>query len=72
LEAAETQPVDSNQGGPVEPQGILVLDDMRFQGRNPAIEDGVVRARRRILADERFVCAEINWSSGLLLATRVR
>ena len=56
----------------VEMHGMLVLDDMRFQGRNPAIEDGVVRARRQILADERFVCAEMNWSSGLLLATRVR
>lgn len=56
----------------VERNGILVLDDMRFQGRNPAIEEGVVRARRQILADDRFVCAELNWSCGLLIATRVR
>jgi demethylmenaquinone methyltransferase/2-methoxy-6-polyprenyl-1,4-benzoquinol methylase len=56
----------------VETHGILVLDDMRFQGRNPAIEEGVVRARRQIMADDRFVCAEVNWSSGLLNATRVR
>lgn len=56
----------------VEKGGILVLDDMRFQGRNPAIEEGVVRARRQLLADDRFVCAEMTWSSGLMLATRVR
>jgi predicted O-methyltransferase YrrM len=56
----------------VETRGILILDDMRFQGRNPAIEEGVVKARRQILADDRFVCAEVNWSSGLLIATRVR
>jgi demethylmenaquinone methyltransferase/2-methoxy-6-polyprenyl-1,4-benzoquinol methylase len=56
----------------VEPHGILILDDMRFQGRNPMIEEGVVKARRQILADERFVCAEVNWSCGLLIATRVR
>ena len=56
----------------VEPHGLVIFDDMRFQGRSPAIEDGVVRARRQILADDRFVCAEMNWSSGLLLATRVR
>jgi demethylmenaquinone methyltransferase/2-methoxy-6-polyprenyl-1,4-benzoquinol methylase len=56
----------------VEMRGILVLDDMRFQGRSPVIEEGVVKARRQILADNRFVCAEMNWSSGLLLATRVR
>jgi predicted O-methyltransferase YrrM len=56
----------------VEPHGLLVLDDMRFQGRNPAIEEGVVGARKQLLADERFICAEINWSSGLLLATKVR
>lgn len=56
----------------VEPHGILVLDDMRFQGRNPMIEEGVVKARRQILSDDRFVCAEVNWSSGLLIATRVR
>jgi demethylmenaquinone methyltransferase/2-methoxy-6-polyprenyl-1,4-benzoquinol methylase len=56
----------------VELNGLLILDDMRFQGRGPAIEDGVVRVRRQLLADDRFVCAEMNWSSGLLLATRVR
>jgi len=56
----------------VEPHGILILDDMRFQGRNPMIEEGVVKARRQILADERFVCAEVSWSCGLLIATRVR
>lgn len=56
----------------VEPHGILVFDDMRFQGRSPAIEEGVVRARRQVLADDRFLCAEMNWSSGLLLATRAR
>jgi demethylmenaquinone methyltransferase/2-methoxy-6-polyprenyl-1,4-benzoquinol methylase len=56
----------------VEPNGLLVLDDMRFQGRNPVIEDGVVRARKQLLADGRFLCAEVNWSSGLLLATKVR
>jgi demethylmenaquinone methyltransferase/2-methoxy-6-polyprenyl-1,4-benzoquinol methylase len=56
----------------VEMRGVLVLDDMRFQGRNPAIEEGVVRARRQLLADDRFVCAEMTWSSGLMLATRVR
>ena len=56
----------------VELHGLLVLDDMRFQGRNPAIEEGVVRVRRQLLADDRFTCAELNWSSGLLLATRVR
>jgi predicted O-methyltransferase YrrM len=56
----------------VEKGGLLVLDDMRFQGRNPAIEEGVVRARRQLLADDRYVCAEMTWSSGLMLATRVR
>jgi predicted O-methyltransferase YrrM len=56
----------------VEMRGVLVLDDMRFQGRNPAIEEGVVRTRRQLLADDRFVCAEMTWSSGLMLATRVR
>ena len=56
----------------VEPHGILILDDMRFQGRNPMIEEGVVKARRQILTDERFVCAELSWSCGLLIATRVR
>ncbi|MGD0019312.1 MAG: class I SAM-dependent methyltransferase [Candidatus Limnocylindrales bacterium] len=55
----------------VETHGLLILDDRRFQGRNPAIEEGVVRARRQLLADHRFVCAEMNWSSGVLLATRV-
>lgn len=56
----------------IERKGLLVLDDMRFQGRNPAIEEGVVRARKQLLADGRFLCAEVNWSSGLLLATKVR
>jgi predicted O-methyltransferase YrrM len=56
----------------VEVNGLLVLDDMRFQGRSPMIEDGIVRARRQLLADDRFVCAEVNWSSGLLLASRVK
>jgi demethylmenaquinone methyltransferase/2-methoxy-6-polyprenyl-1,4-benzoquinol methylase len=56
----------------VEMHGLLVLDDMRFQGRNPAIEEGVVRARKQLLADDRFLCAEMNWASGLLFATRVR
>jgi hypothetical protein len=45
---------------------------MLFQGRDQAIEEGVVRARRQILADDRFICAELNWSTGLLIATRVR
>ena len=56
----------------VDLHGILVLDDMRFQGRTPAIEEGVVRVRRQLMTDDRFVCVEMNWSSGLLLATRVR
>lgn len=56
----------------VEMRGLLVLDDMRLQGRDPAIEDGIVRVRRQLLADDRFICAEMDWSSGLLLATRVR
>lgn len=56
----------------VEMRGILVLDDMRFQGRIQMIEEAVVGVRRQILGDDRFVCAEMNWSSGLLLATRVR
>jgi predicted O-methyltransferase YrrM len=56
----------------VELHGLLILDDMRFSGRNPAIEEGVVRVRKQLLADERFVCAEINWASGLMLATKVR
>ena len=56
----------------VEPNGLLIFDDMRFSGRNPMIEEGVVAARKRLLADERFVCAEMNWASGVLLATRVK
>jgi demethylmenaquinone methyltransferase/2-methoxy-6-polyprenyl-1,4-benzoquinol methylase len=56
----------------VELHGLIVFDDMRFRARSPAIEDGVVRVRRQLLADDRFVCAEMNWSTGLMLATRVR
>lgn len=56
----------------LERQGILILDDMRFCGRNPAIEEGVVRARKQVFADDRFVSVEVSWATGLLLATRVK
>jgi predicted O-methyltransferase YrrM len=56
----------------LERQGVLVLDDMRFCGRNPAIEDGIVKARKQVFADERFVSVEIGWATGLILATRVK
>jgi demethylmenaquinone methyltransferase/2-methoxy-6-polyprenyl-1,4-benzoquinol methylase len=57
----------------LEPNGLLVMDDMRFQGRSQVVEDGVVQARKQLLADDRYVCAEItNWASGLMLAARVR
>lgn len=55
----------------LEDHGLLILDDMSFAGRAAGIEEGIVRVRRQLLTDDRFVCCELDWSSGLLLAARI-
>ncbi len=57
----------------LRPGGILVVDDMDLDlHTNDELEAALVRVRRTLLDDPRLVVAELDCSSGIMVATRRR
>jgi demethylmenaquinone methyltransferase/2-methoxy-6-polyprenyl-1,4-benzoquinol methylase len=55
----------------LRPGGVLLVDDMDLaQHDDPELQSALGRVRGALLADRRLVCAELETSSGILLATR--
>ena len=57
----------------LRPGGILLLDDMEvLKGHGPERRTRLARVHRQFLEDPNIVCADLQLSSGVLLATRRR
>jgi demethylmenaquinone methyltransferase/2-methoxy-6-polyprenyl-1,4-benzoquinol methylase len=57
----------------LEPGGMLVVDDMDLARHDdPTLRRGLGLVRDRLLADDRVVCSELEFSSGVILAVRRR
>jgi predicted O-methyltransferase YrrM len=55
------------------PGGMLVVDDMDLARHDdPELSEALTRVRAQLLADRRLVCADLTFSSGVILATRRR
>jgi predicted O-methyltransferase YrrM len=53
--------------------GTLIVDDMDVtRHEDPALRLALARVRERLIADERLVCAELAFSSGVIMAVRRR
>jgi demethylmenaquinone methyltransferase/2-methoxy-6-polyprenyl-1,4-benzoquinol methylase len=57
----------------LSPGGILVVDDMDLALHDdPELSEALTRVRAQLLGDRRLVCADLTYSSGVILATRRR
>jgi predicted O-methyltransferase YrrM len=57
----------------LRPGGILVVDDMDLsRHEDQRLREDLARVRRELRDDERLVCAELAYSSGVILAVRPR
>lgn len=57
----------------LEPGGLLVVDDMDLAQQDDAdLQHGFAVARERLLSNENLVCAELAFSSGVILAAKRR
>jgi predicted O-methyltransferase YrrM len=59
--------------GALSPGGVLVVDDMDLARHDdPELREALSRVRAQLLQDRRLVCAELTYSSGVILAARRR
>jgi predicted O-methyltransferase YrrM len=56
----------------LEPGGILVVDDMELSrhDHDPPLRDALDVVRKRLRSNDRLVCAELNCSSGMIVAVK--
>ena len=55
------------------PGGVLVVDDMDLsRHEDPELREALARVRERILSHEALWCAELDYSSGVIIAIRTR
>jgi predicted O-methyltransferase YrrM len=57
----------------LRPGGLLVVDDMELsRHEDQRLRDALARVRQELHDDERLVCAELGYSSGVIVAARRR
>jgi demethylmenaquinone methyltransferase/2-methoxy-6-polyprenyl-1,4-benzoquinol methylase len=57
--------------GALRPGGTLVVDDMALdRHEDEALRRSLTHVRRHLVDDERLVCAELSFSSGVIVAVR--
>ena len=57
----------------LRPGGVLVVDDMELsRHEDPELLDALASVRERMLAHTALRCAELDYSSGVIIATRTR
>jgi demethylmenaquinone methyltransferase/2-methoxy-6-polyprenyl-1,4-benzoquinol methylase len=55
----------------LEPRGVLVVDDMNLDRHDdPQLRDALAVVRGRLLSNDELVCAELDFSSGVILAVK--
>jgi demethylmenaquinone methyltransferase/2-methoxy-6-polyprenyl-1,4-benzoquinol methylase len=56
----------------LEPGGVLVVDDMELSlhDHDPPLRDALALVRERLLSNDRLVCAELDFSSGVVVAVK--
>jgi len=58
----------------LEPGGVLVVDDMELSqhDHDPPLRDALDLVRTRLQSNDRLICAELNCSSGIIIAVARR